>query len=69
MTTHAVGEPRSRDLVSRLLSIPGADAPDVATSKLGAVRRLLLLTLACESWAALSVLPYSEQPARWGAVC
>ena len=46
----------------------GRDAPSEATSKLRSVRRLALLTLACEAWAALRYVPYSSQPGRYGLV-
>ena len=54
-------------IADRLLAIAGADAPDVAESKVRSLRRLVLLTLACESWFALGYIPYSSHLEIYGA--
>lgn len=59
-------ENRSWD--ERWLDRAGRDAPRIAWSKLGSVRRLVLLTLACEAWMALRFVPYSSHPGAYGGV-
>jgi len=54
-------------IVNRLLAVAGTDAPEVAESKLRSLRQLILLVVACESWYALGFIPYSSQPALYGA--
>ena len=55
-------------IIDRLLSFAGTDSPEAAESRVRSLRRLVLLTLAFESWVALGYIPYSSQPARYGAV-
>ena len=52
----------------RWLGWTGADEPLVSASKLRSMRRLLLLTIACEAWLALRYVPYSSRPASYGLV-
>ena len=52
----------------QLLAATGTDAADVGAHKLRSVRRLVLLTLACEAWASLTVIPYSSHPGRYGLI-
>ena len=44
----------------------GGEPEDVARSKLRSLRRLLLLTMACEAWFVLSYVPYSRAPGGYG---
>ncbi len=46
----------------------GRDKPDCAFAKLRSFRRLVLLTLACESIAALGYVQFSSQPGRYATV-
>ena len=57
-----------RSWIDRALAVAGVDEPDTATSKLRSLRRLLLLTLACEAWFALRYVPYSSHPGAFGLV-
>jgi len=52
----------------RWLDRAGRDAPWIAWSKLGSMRRLVLLTLACEAWLALRYVPYSSRPGVYGGI-
>jgi hypothetical protein len=52
----------------RWLGWTGTDEPSVSASKLRSIRRLLLLTIACEAWLALRYVPYSSRPAAYGLV-
>jgi hypothetical protein len=52
----------------RWLGWTGTDQPAVAAGKLRSIRRLLLLTIACEAWLALRYVPYSSRPAAYGLV-
>jgi hypothetical protein len=55
-------------LPDRLLRVTGQDPPEIAASKARSMRRLVLLTLACEAWDALRFVPYSSRPAAFGVV-
>jgi hypothetical protein len=59
-------ENRSWD--ERWLDRAGRDVPPIVWSKLGSVRRLVLLTLACEAWLALRFVPYSSHPGAYGGI-
>lgn len=48
--------------IDRLLARTGRDDDAVALAKLRSMRRLVLMTLALEGWAALRLVPYSESP-------
>jgi len=50
------------------LAWTGSDDDDVALDKLRGVRRLVLITLALEGWAALRYVPYSSSPGFYGAI-
>lgn len=52
----------------RFLGWAGTDESDVASSKLRSIRRLLLLTVACEAWYVLRYIPYSSRPGAYGLV-
>lgn len=52
----------------RWLGWTGIDEPGAASSKLRSVRRLVLLTIACEGWFALGYVPYSSHPMAYGLV-
>ena len=52
----------------RLLAWTGRDEPEIAHAKARSVRRLILLTLAAESWLALRYQPYSASPGLYGGV-
>ena len=52
----------------RWLGWTGVDEPETASSKLRSVRRLVLVTVACEGWFVLGYVPYSSQPAAYGLV-
>lgn len=54
--------------IDRFLGLTGRDDDGVAVHKLRAMRRLVLMTLAFESWAALRYLPYSESPGFHAAI-
>jgi hypothetical protein len=54
--------------VHDLLGWTGRDEDDVAFGKLRGVRRLVLITLALEGWAALRYVPYSSSPGFYGAI-
>ena len=54
------------DFSARVLAWTGTDAGAVVESKLRSLRRLILLTLACESWVALRYVPYSSDPGLYG---
>ena len=54
--------------VERWLGWTGVDDPETASSKLRSVRRLTLITIACEGWLALRYVPYSTHPAAYGLV-
>jgi hypothetical protein len=58
--------PQTRD--EALLGLTGVDDGELAARKLRSIRRLLLLTLACEAWLALRYVPYSSHPGRYGLV-
>ena len=51
-----------------LLAWTGRDEDDVAFSKLRGIRRLVLITMALEGWAALRYVPYSSAPGFYGAI-
>jgi hypothetical protein len=57
-----------RAFSERWLGWTGEDGAAVAASKLRSMRRLVLLTLACEAWMALGYVPYSSHPGRYGLV-
>lgn len=44
----------------------GMDDDAIARSKLRSMRRLVLLTLACEGWAVLGYVPYSSHAGAYG---
>lgn len=52
----------------RFLGRTGSDGDEIASAKLRAMRRLILMTLAFESWAALGYVPYSESPGFHAAI-
>ena len=52
----------------RWLGWTGIDEPGIAASKLRSIRRLVLLTMACEGWFALGYVPYSSHPMAYGLV-
>lgn len=52
----------------RWLGWTGVDEPEIASSKLRSIRRLVLVTIACEGWFALGYVPYSSQPTAYGLV-
>lgn len=52
----------------RWLGWTGVDAPAIASSKLRSIRRLLLITIACEGWFVLGYVPYSSHPFAYGLV-
>lgn len=52
----------------RWLGWTGVDEPEAASSKLRSIRRLLLVTIACEGWFVLGYVPYSSQPVVYGLV-
>lgn len=49
-------------MVEGLWARVGIDDPEWAKGKLVALRRLVLLTLACEAWVAIGYHPYSASP-------
>lgn len=53
---------------SAFLELTGRDDDEVAVRKLRAMRRLVLMTLAFEGWAALRYFPYSESPGFHAAI-
>jgi hypothetical protein len=55
-------------LRARWLEATGRDDAGSAASKLRSVRRLVLLTLACEGWVALRYVPYSDHALAYGGV-
>lgn len=61
----AMGGPTAID---RLLAWTGSEDDSVAFRKLRSMRRLVLMTLAFEGWAALRYVPYSSSPRLYGAV-
>ncbi len=56
------------DAADRLLGWTGRDAAATAAAKLRSMRRLVLVTLALEGWAALRYVPYSEAPGFHAAI-
>ena len=52
----------------RWLGWTGVDEEEVASSKLRSLRRLVLITIACEGWAALTYVPYSNHVNAYGIV-
>jgi hypothetical protein len=52
----------------RWLGWTGVDEPDAASSKLRSIRRLVLVTIACEGWYVLGFVPYSSRPVEYGLV-
>lgn len=52
----------------RWLGWTGVDEPEVASSKLRSIRRLVLVTIACEGWFVLGYVPYSSQAAAYGFI-
>jgi hypothetical protein len=52
----------------RWLGWTGVDDPEAASSKLRSIRRLLLVTIACEGWFVLGYVPYSSHLAVYGLV-
>ena len=54
--------------IGGLLAWTGRDDDVVARAKLRGVRRLVLITLALEGWAALRYVPYSAAPDFYGAI-
>ncbi len=54
--------------IDRFLAQTGRDDDEVAVRKLQAMRRLVLMTLAFEGWAALRYVPYSESPGFHAAI-
>jgi len=52
----------------RWLGWTGVDAPETVSSKLRSIRRLLLVTIACEAWFVLGYVPYSSRPLEYGLV-
>jgi len=59
---------KAQSFPDRILARTGVDEPDLALAKLRSIRRLVLITLACESWYALRYVPYSSHPAAYGMV-
>jgi hypothetical protein len=57
-----------RSAGERWLGWTGFDEPETASSKLRSIRRLILITIACEGWMALGYVPYSSHPAAYGLV-
>ena len=57
-----------RSCGERWLGWTGVDEPEIASSKLRSIRRLVLVTIACEGWFALGYVPYSSQPTAYGLV-
>lgn len=55
-------------MLARCLEATGIDDPEAAESKLRSIRRLVLLTLACESWYVLGYVPYSSHRLAYGGV-
>ena len=55
-------------MLAQGLDATGIDTPEAAASKLRSVRRLVLLTLACEAWVVLGYVPYSSHPLAFGVV-
>ena len=52
----------------RWLGWTGVDAPEIASSKLRSIRRLVLITVACEGWFVLTYVPYSSHATAYGLV-
>jgi hypothetical protein len=52
----------------RWLGWTGVDEPEIASSKLRSIRRLVLVTIACEGWFVLGYVPYSSQSGAYGLV-
>jgi hypothetical protein len=52
----------------RWLGWTGVDDPETASSKLRSIRRLVLITLACEGWFVLTYVPYSSHPTAYGLI-
>ncbi len=52
----------------RWLGWTGVDEPEAASSKLRSIRRLLLITIACEAWFVLGYVPYSSRPLAYGLI-
>jgi hypothetical protein len=59
---------QTQSLRDRWLARTGTDQPDVAASKLRSMRRLVLITIACEGWFALGYVPYSSHAGAYGIV-
>ena len=57
-----------RSASDRLLAWTGVDEPEAAPSKLRSMRRLVLITVACEAWLALGYVPYSSHAFAFGLV-
>jgi hypothetical protein len=52
----------------RWLGWTGVDEPEAASSKLRSIRRLLLVTIACEGWFVLGYVPYSSRPVAYALI-
>jgi len=52
----------------RALDWTGVDEPELASSKLRSIRRLVLISIACEGWYVLGFVPYSSSPFAYGLV-
>jgi hypothetical protein len=63
-----LGAMMDRTLGEQWLGWTGLDEPEAAASKLRSIRRLLLVTIACESWFVLGYVPYSSRPMAYGFV-
>jgi len=57
-----------KTLGEQWLGWAGVDESDIASSKLRSIRRLVLVTIACEGWFALGYVPYSSRPMAYGLV-
>ena len=53
---------------SRWLGWTGVDEPDAVSGKLRSIRRLVLVTIACEGWYVLGFVPYSSRPFKYTLV-
>ncbi len=52
----------------RWLGWTGVDEPEAASSKLRSIRRLLLVTIACEGWFVLGYVSYSSRPVAYALI-